>query len=310
MKRLFVALDLPAGVREALHRIPPTQGWRAVPLESLHVTLAFLGDRDDPDAVVVAVREAMRPITSLASGEAVLLPPRRPRVMAVRLSGDVSELQSAVAVALDAVEGREFLPHVTIGRARGDRPSRDLPEVPSMSFVAPSVSVYRSHLSPKGARYEALATFPVLTIAADPAALRAVRLAALADSPGAFLKSHAEEAAAPASWWESLASRSARGVTDRVFLVPDGCGMAGGHLEGGAVELWGMWVSPSSRGSGLGRALLEAVVSWARSIGAPRVVLSVRDGFPGARELYESAGFVATRREGDQTHFVTNLART
>ena len=287
----------------------PGEGWRAVPVGSLHVTLAFLGERDDPEEVVAAVRASMRPITALTLAGAVLLPPRRPRVMAVRLAGDVSALQSAITVALGVVERREFLPHVTIGRAKG-RPSRAVPEVPSLSFLAPSVSVYRSHLGPKGARYEALASFPVLTIASDAAALRDVRLAALADSPGAFLKTHAEEAAAPDSWWSGLAARSAAGVIDRVFLAPDGAGMAAGHLEGEDVELWGMWVAPSARGSGLGRALLDAVVSWARSIGAPRVVLAVRDGVPGAASLYESAGFVATHREGDQTHFVTELARS
>ena len=281
----------------------PGEGWRPVPRESLHVTLAFLGRREDPEAVVAAVDGAMRPVTSLALDEVIVLPPRRPRVMAVRLSGDVSDLQSAVATALDAVERRAFLPHVTIGRARAERPSRSLPELPAMSFAAPSVSVYRSHLSPKGARYEALASFPLLTIASDPAAVRAVRLAALADSPGAFLKSLAEEAALPDSWWESLASRSAAGVTGRVFLAPEGRGMAGGHLEGEDVVLWGLWVAPSSRGRGLGRALLSAVVGWARSIGAPRVVLAVRDGVPHAASLYESAGFEATHREGDQAHF-------
>ena len=273
----------------------------------MHVTLAFLGQREDPDEVVAVVRGALRPVTELALKDVVLLPPRRPRVMAVSLGGDVSELQSAVALALDAVEKRAFLPHVTIGRARGERPSRDLPEVPSLSFMAPSVSVYRSHLSSKGAHYEALATFPVLTIASDPELLRSVRLAALADAPGAFTRTHGEESALPASWWPDLAARSVAGVTDRVFIAPDGGGMAGGHLAHGDVELWGMWVAPAARGSGLGRSLLAAVVDWARSIGAARVVLLVLDGVPHARELYESAGFVKIGREGSETHFEHRL---
>ena len=294
-------------MRSVLAGVVPGGGWRQVREESLHVTLAFLGHLEDGDAVAPVVRDAMRPITPLASGEAVLLPPRRPRVMAVRLEGDVSALQSSLSSALEAAglfvpDKRPFLPHVTIARAR-DRPSRSLPHVPKLSFTAPSVSVYRSHLSPKGARYEALATFPVLSIASDPAALREVRLAALADSPRAFLKTYAEEAALPSSWWSDLARRSATGVMDRVFLAPEGGGIAGGHLEGEDVVLWGMWVAPGVRGSGLGGALLRAVVDWARSIGAARVVLSVRDGVPEAAGLYRSAGFAATHREGDQTHF-------
>ena len=284
----------------------PGEGWRALPADSLHVTLAFLGEVEDAGAIVEAVRSAMRPITSLSLGGVVLLPPRRPRVMAVRLAGDVSELQSAVAAAVDVVERRAFLPHVTIGRARG-RPPSELPSVPSLSFAAPSVSVYRSHLSPTGARYEALASFPVLTIASDPEVVREVRLAALADSPGSFRMTLAEESAAPASWWTSVASRSAAGVTDRVFLAPDGAGMAGGHVEGEDVVLWGMWVAPAARGSGLGRALLSAVVGWAQSIGAARVVLSVRDGVPHAASLYTSAGFAPCGRDGDETHFAIEM---
>jgi 2'-5' RNA ligase len=304
--RLFVALDLPPAVREALPA--PGEGWRAVPRESLHVTLAFLGARDAAEPVVEAVREAMRPITALALDSAVLLPPRRPRVMAVRLAGDMADLQSAVASALDAVEKRAFLPHVTIGRAR-ERPSLALPAVPRIAFTAPSVSVYRSHLSPKGAGYEPLATFPVLTIASDPEALREVRLAALLDSPGSFLMTHADEAARDVAEWAALAARSAEGVTDRVFLAPAGQGMAAGHLDGDTVELWGMWVAPAARGHGLGRALLDAVVRWAASIGARRVVLAVRDGVPYAPALYESAGFTASGRVGDQTNHALALPR-
>ena len=129
------------------------------------MTLAFLGSLEAAEPVCEAVRGAMRPAGSLSLSEAVLLPPRRPRVMAVKLAGEVGELQASVSGALAAAglytpEKRPFLAHVTIGRARG-RPSRSLPVVPPMSFAAPSVSVYSSVLSSKGARYEALATFPL-----------------------------------------------------------------------------------------------------------------------------------------------------
>lgn len=163
MKRLFVALDLPEAVRAALPS--PGAGWRAIPKENLHVTLAFLGRQEDPAAVIGAVRVAMRPVGALALGRAVHLPSRRPRVLAVEVEGDVAGLQRAVSDALAASglyapEKRRYRPHVTIGRAR-DAPSLELPEVPPVRFLAPSVSVIESRLSPKGARYEALATFPV-----------------------------------------------------------------------------------------------------------------------------------------------------
>jgi 2'-5' RNA ligase len=299
-------------VRETLAAVPAGDGWRRVPEQSLHVTLAFLGQLDAAEPVIEAVRPALRPLSPLTLGGVVLLPPRRPRVMAVRLEGEMSALQSAVsgslaAAGLYAPEKRPFLAHVTIGRARR-RPSTDVPAVPALGFMAPSVSVYESQLSPKGAEYTALATFPILTAAQDADVIRAARLAALADSPRSFGRTLEEETARPAAWWEDLARRSAAGVTDRVFLAGGGAaGMAGGHLEGEDVVLWGMWVAPDARGKGVGRALMDAVVAWARSIGAPRVVLLVKDGVPFAAELYASAGFEPTHREGDETHFALRL---
>ncbi|GJM19885.1 MAG: N-acetyltransferase [Phycisphaeraceae bacterium] len=56
----------------------------------------------------------------------------------------------------------------------------------------------------------------------------------------------------------------------------------------------GVYVSPSARGGGLGRAVVSAAVDVARSWeGVESVVLSVSARMPAARQLYESLGFVA-----------------
>ncbi len=57
--RLFVALDLPSQPVAALQDFAATaarDGLRLLPPESLHVTLAFLGEQPDPDAVADALR--------------------------------------------------------------------------------------------------------------------------------------------------------------------------------------------------------------------------------------------------------------
>jgi 2'-5' RNA ligase len=164
--RLFVALDLPEEVRAALPSPDPAAGWRAVPRGSLHVTLAFLGWMEPPAAerVCPVVASAVRSVGPLTLAGVVLLPPRRPRVMAVRLEGDVGECQASVSAALAGAglyepEARPFLPHVTIGRARGPVARGPLDEVPALTFQPPSLTVYRSRPARGGARYEALCTF-------------------------------------------------------------------------------------------------------------------------------------------------------
>jgi GNAT superfamily N-acetyltransferase len=70
-------------------------------------------------------------------------------------------------------------------------------------------------------------------------------------------------------------------------------GIADGFLkEGeGVVEIGGMWVAPSLRRSGVGRALLAALCEWARSRGAKRAALWVRGSNDAARYLYQREGF-------------------
>jgi ribosomal-protein-alanine N-acetyltransferase len=59
-------------------------------------------------------------------------------------------------------------------------------------------------------------------------------------------------------------------------------------------ELESVAVVNSFRRAGIGRALCEAVVAWARERGAAAVDLEVRSGSDGAIALYKALGFGAT----------------
>lgn len=125
-------------------------------------------------------------------------------------------------------------------------------------------------------------------------ALRHTRLRALADSPDAFATTHAEASGRSAKWWRDWAERSATGGEQAMFLAwKDNrpAGIAGAFREGGLVYVISMWTAPDARGSGIGRALLDAAVDFA---GDAEVRLSVTETNSAARRFYEGYGFVRT----------------
>jgi len=129
--------------------------------------------------------------------------------------------------------------------------------------------------------------------------LRELRLRALTDAPrelGCFLD---EEAAFPSSYWRAIAEDT-QAADRRVSIVADDgeqlVGMVGGDWDeqSGRVHLVALWVEPSSRGRGVGKALVAEVLSWARERQAHRVELWVVDDALAAAALYASCGFVET----------------
>jgi 2'-5' RNA ligase len=171
--RLFVALELPPPAVEALAAFRDGADpaiWRPVPDGSLHVTLAFLGASDP--AVVEPVGEVLRAaardaaVPALALGGALLLPPRRARVLCVSIAdpdGALAALRARVAgglVEAGVLEpgSRPFRAHVTVGRLRPRaRAPREVDGAPEpVVFAAGPVTLFASHTHPAGARYEAL----------------------------------------------------------------------------------------------------------------------------------------------------------
>jgi 2'-5' RNA ligase len=174
--RLFVALDLPGDARERLVEwreaaLAGRTDLRAVAPEALHVTLAFIGHRPlaEVDAIASAVVgsvEALAPAPLRPLGIAAV-PPRRPRLFALDLEdagGRAAAVQAALSGALAeggfyTPERRPFWPHVTFARVRrGERAPAVEPAPPGNPFEARDVTLYRSRLSPRGARYEAIAS--------------------------------------------------------------------------------------------------------------------------------------------------------
>jgi 2'-5' RNA ligase len=186
--RLFVALDLPERIRGAL------ASWQAAELgdpalrpgsaEALHVTLCFLGwtpERRIEEVAAVVTAIERRVVEMRFEPEAVGIPARRPRLLAIEAPSEGAEALAAElserlqAERLYKPEKRAFWSHVTVARVRserrqdgsrgrrGGRPMRiaqapgPLPAEALEAFEVVRITLYRSNLRSQGAEYVPLA---------------------------------------------------------------------------------------------------------------------------------------------------------
>ena len=179
--RTFVAVELSAAVRgraadliERLRRCDAKVKW--VDTANMHLTLKFLGDVPESEiaAVCRVVTEAAGPFVPFditAVGAGAFPDARRPRTLWIGIDRGAEELcrlQKSVDRALRKLgfpkEGRQFHPHLTIGRLRqgGDSASRlgdlvrDLENFDAAGATINQVTVFASYLSKTGPTYEAL----------------------------------------------------------------------------------------------------------------------------------------------------------
>ncbi|NDC37132.1 MAG: N-acetyltransferase [Proteobacteria bacterium] len=140
----------------------------------------------------------------------------------------------------------------------------------------------------------------------DIPAYHALRLAALRQHPEAFGETPEHFAAVT---HEQIAARlqasEARGGFILGAFHPDGtlCGVVGlGRQEGEKMQhramLWGMYVAPKARGTGVGRALVDECLRQAAAVtGVEQVHLGVVTTNESALSLYRAAGFESYGRE-------------
>ena len=65
-----------------------------------------------------------------------------------------------------------------------------------------------------------------------------------------------------------------------------------------------LFVLEEARRAGWGRALLDASLERARARGCARIELDVDEGNEAAQALYESAGFISSKRPGERVFFM------
>lgn len=134
-----------------------------------------------------------------------------------------------------------------------------------------------------------------LLTADDWRQLRALRLTALKDSPGAFLSTYEEQR----DWTEpDWRTEAARGVW--LVRVADDrpVGLLGATPESDIAAsdryLSYLWVAPSHRGRGVAQELVREMLARLRAAEVERAWLWVLGENDSARRLYEELGFVST----------------
>ncbi len=189
--RVFIALELPTAFRRDLVAATAAARWkwpqlRWLDAESLHLTLAFLGELDPKGQqaaadAAAAVAGSSAPVTVSAT-RLIGLPPGRPlSVLAARVDSGAAEL-GALALRLEAAlasagrdagyafrppEHRPFLPHITLARKGAPAPGRNFRELElafSVGATLERMGVFSSEPGKGTQVYTPLLVLPLLSV--------------------------------------------------------------------------------------------------------------------------------------------------
>jgi 2'-5' RNA ligase len=189
--RLFVALDIPAEIRERIAKfqtglmaLAPDVRW--VSTESFHITLKFIGEVDSAKLdgfkkVLTQVRSSPFDVTFRDYGFFPSAKSARVLWVGIEAPEEFTKLAIAVDDATHSMgiprEARDPKPHLTLARSGSGRPQRGRDDKPNQRFervhqhlqqlaapefgtmTATEFFVYESKLSPRGAQYTKLARF-------------------------------------------------------------------------------------------------------------------------------------------------------
>ncbi|HEY8459213.1 MAG TPA: RNA 2',3'-cyclic phosphodiesterase [Blastocatellia bacterium] len=178
--RTFIAIEIPYEIKSALaamqtelRRAGADVSW--VKPENLHLTLNFLGEVDEGrivevEKVCVSLAAEFRPFTLNVNDAGVFPNARQPRALWAGLSGEIEnvyEMRRRLDEKLSLIgfqrEEKKFHPHLTIGRLKSSKKTRELlalagaHQLPELSFVVTEIVLMKSELHPAGSKYSPIA---------------------------------------------------------------------------------------------------------------------------------------------------------
>jgi RNA 2',3'-cyclic 3'-phosphodiesterase len=171
--RLFVSVDPPKKVRQKLSVfLPEIPGVTKTPVNSLHLTLLFLGIMPDdaiPDIIARLEKMTFEPFPISISGIGAFPDTLNPAVIwaGVDRNPNLMSLQKRIADTL-TLSGlyeseQEFHPHITLARVKERGAIRQenifLKKTERLNFKLQCFSLKKSLLRPEGAVHEVIKTF-------------------------------------------------------------------------------------------------------------------------------------------------------
>jgi 2'-5' RNA ligase len=184
MKRTFIALDITPAPKliedyEVIRHRLRLERINWVQVDNLHITLNFLGDTDDnllPD-----IFECIKNVTNKNNcfeltfrSLGVFRNLRDPRVIWIGCdkSADLEQIKIVLDTGVHHIgiepEGRDFSPHLTLGRVKEIRQQNQLAQLIALhkdtvfqKQTIDKITLYESKLSPSGPEYIPLKVFPL-----------------------------------------------------------------------------------------------------------------------------------------------------
>jgi len=167
--RLFFAIEVPEETRSEIARFGETldRSWKPSRPHQLHITLAFMGEviPDVLEKVIAAGNEAASTVPAFnvsISDTAVFPETGEPRVLYAQVDGGqlFYDLAGSLRQKLgDLADNKKVKPHLTLARARGDRPARKVLRKFKGSWPVADFVLFKSTLTPEGARHEVVQKF-------------------------------------------------------------------------------------------------------------------------------------------------------
>jgi ribosomal protein S18 acetylase RimI-like enzyme len=124
---------------------------------------------------------------------------------------------------------------------------------------------------------------------------RETRMRMILESPNTYLDSPADLATRSHKLLAAYAAEAASGSKRCIYFAENNTGIiatASAVAEGvGITEMFGLWVDPKYRNSGVGTELIQVIEDWALNTNSDILQLTVNDSNLRAKQLYVRVGY-------------------